>query len=142
MSKKQMIRPIRGNLLLEPPIQETISKGGIYIPQSSDANAKGMTKARIIAMAEDVDPKHGFKIGMTVIFNKFVYTEVKLPPLEAGQTERLVLLVNQDKTEACIDEWDEEEKTGLPDNTGSADTQIADAAAQQGASASESSDGG
>lgn len=99
------IRPIRGNLLVEPMSKETVTKGGIYIPETSDHNAKGLTQGRIIDMAEDVDKRRwNFKRGMKILFNRFSYTEIKVPPKEAGATETLVILINQDKVEACIDE--------------------------------------
>ena len=99
------IRPVRGNLLIEPPAKETVSIGGIYIPETSDASTRGLTKGKIIAMAEDVDTRRlGFKTGMTVIFNKFAYTEIKISPEKAGEQERHLLLINQDKIEACLEE--------------------------------------
>jgi co-chaperonin GroES (HSP10) len=98
------IRPIRGNLLVEPPAKESVTKGGIYIPETSDANAKGLTKGKIIDMSDECNcRKYGFAIGKTVIFNKFAYTEIKVPATEVGQLDRVLFLINQDKVEAVIE---------------------------------------
>lgn len=98
------IRPIRGNLLVEPPTPREKTQGGIIIPESIDPNLKGITSGRIIAMADDVSDKYGFKIGMKVIFGKFTYTEVKIPPVDSGQPERMLLLINQEKVDGCVEE--------------------------------------
>jgi co-chaperonin GroES (HSP10) len=99
------IRPIRGNLLVAPPEKQELSKGGIFIPDAHDPNAKGLTKGRIVDMDQDCNiRKYGFKKGMMVFFNKFSYTEVKVPSKNAGEVDQLLLLVNEDKIEACVDE--------------------------------------
>lgn len=108
---KQKIVPINGKLLIEPIKKEALSKGGIYIPDSVDPNAKGMTRGRIIGIACDCDVRRwGFKIGQTVLFGKFTYEEVRLPPLEAGQEDRTLLFVEQTKISGVIEDVQEEVK--------------------------------
>lgn len=99
------IRPIQKNLLVEPPAKQTVSAGGIYIPETFDPNAKGLTRGVIVDMAEDVEKdKYGFAAGKTVLFNKFAYSEIKVPATEAGKEDRVLLLIKEDKIEAVLDE--------------------------------------
>jgi chaperonin GroES len=98
------IIPLNGRILVEPIKQDTVSAGGIYIPEVADPNAKGLTKGRIVAISEEIDiRKPGMSVGKTVLFNKFSYTEIKLEA-KAGETERKVLLIEAAKIEAYIDE--------------------------------------
>ena len=98
----QKITPINKNVLIEPIQKETVSKGGIFIPQTADLNAKGLTRGKIIAVADDIDLSKKLAVGRIVLFNKFSYSEVCLPPLESGQPDRTLLFVNQEKIDGVI----------------------------------------
>lgn len=97
------IRPVQKRILVEPVKQDVVSKGGIYIPEVA-TGAKAPTKGRVVAISGDVDVKAlGIKVGSVVLFNKFAFTEIKMPGLKAGETEQLFLLIKDEHLEAVID---------------------------------------
>ena len=73
---------------------EKISAGGIVIPETV-SEKKAKTRGKVIGWAQNCneDIRKSLKKGMFVFFNKFVGTELKLESSEAGQRDRLFLLV-------------------------------------------------
>lgn len=76
-----MFKPLNDHVLVQRLEQETVSKGGIIIP---DTAKEKPTKARIIAVGSgklDKDGKRlamGVKVGEVVLFGKYSGSEVKL----------------------------------------------------------------
>ena len=76
-----MFKPLNDHVLVQRLEQETMSKGGIIIP---DTAKEKPTKARIIAIGSgklDKDGKRlsmGVKVGDVVLFGKYSGSEVKL----------------------------------------------------------------
>lgn len=99
------ICPINGNLLVEPPKKEEVSKGGIYLPEDSQGpNAKGLTRGTILDWDPKIDNrKYNFKKGMIILFNKFSHTEITIPSKTVGENDKVFLLIPHDKIEAYID---------------------------------------
>ncbi len=98
-----MIKPLPGYLLIEPIEEESVSAGGVYVPESSkDKPSKGKivsigtpTKEWLDKSAYDI--AFGAEIvGTTVIYKKWTNQEIKYE----GKT---YLLVKFDELLATID---------------------------------------
>ena len=76
-----MFKPLNDHILVQRMEQETVSKGGIIIP---DTAKEKPTKARVIAVGSGKLSKEGkrFEIGVkpgeVVLFGKYSGSEVKL----------------------------------------------------------------
>ena len=76
-----MFKPLNDHVLVQRLEQETMSKGGIIIP---DTAKEKPTKARIIAVGSGKLDKNGkrlemgVKVGEIVLFGKYSGSEVKL----------------------------------------------------------------
>lgn len=76
-----MMKPLNDHLLVERLAEETMSKGGIIIP---DTAKEKPSKGTVIAIGNGKLDKSGkrlamdVKVGETVLFGKYSGTEVKL----------------------------------------------------------------
>lgn len=95
-----VIKPLNKKVLIEPESKETVSKGGIIIPDN--ANQKAPTKGRVIAISEDSDIKLKITSGDLVLFSKYAYTEITIPASEAGQKDRQLFLIKDEDILAVI----------------------------------------
>ena len=68
----QLIQPLSGNVLIEKSDAQTVSKGGIIIPESAkERPAEGV----IAALAADASTE--IAVGDLVIYKKYSGTEIK-----------------------------------------------------------------
>lgn len=76
-----MMKPLNDHLLVERLAEETMSKGGIIIP---DTAKEKPSKGTVVAIGKGKLDKSGkrhamdVKVGETVLFGKYSGTEVKL----------------------------------------------------------------
>ena len=85
MEKKQ-IRPLGENVLVEPQEAKKKTAQGIYLPESTSAEAP--QEGKVIAIGDDKEI--GVKKGQTVIFRRYGGTEIKV-----GE-KKYVILKNED----------------------------------------------
>lgn len=97
---KQQIRPLHDRIVVQPDEKETVSKGGIIIPDSvQDKPMKG----KVVAVGQGLVMESGIRapmdiaVGETVYYGKYAGTEMKVD----GQT---LLIMRQSDIFCCIDE--------------------------------------
>jgi chaperonin GroES len=97
---KQVIRPLHDRIVVLPEEKETVSKGGIIIPDT--AQDKPM-KGKVVAVGKGLVMETGIRapmdieIGDTVYYGKYAGTEMRVD----GQ---LLLIMRQSDAFCCIDE--------------------------------------
>jgi len=75
------LRPLGNRLVVEPIIEEEVTKSGIVLPDTIDKEKKAEGKVIAIGEGEKI-AKYNLKIGDKVIFGKYAGEEVKLDKLE------------------------------------------------------------
>ena len=74
------IRPLHDHVVVEP-IEETVSLGGIVIPDTADKERPIRGTVFAVGKGKMVDGKHfpvDVAVGDTVLFSKYAGTEIKL----------------------------------------------------------------
>src|SRR3990167_8693165 len=96
------VKPLNKYLVLEPESRESISKGGIVIPET--ANQKAPTKGCVIAIAEDSDINMKLQPGNVILFSKFSGTEITLTAAQPNGRNRNLLLLKDENVLAILEE--------------------------------------
>ncbi len=97
---KQEIRPLHDRIVVRPDSKETVSKGGIIIP---DAAQDRPMKGEVVAIGQGIIMETGVRapmdvvVGDTVYYGKYAGTEMQVD----GVT---LLIMRQSDVFCCIDE--------------------------------------
>ena len=98
-----VIVPLNKKVVVEPESKESVSKGGIIIPET--ANQKAPTKGRIISIAEDSDIRLKLAPGDIVLFSKYSGIELELPD-DTGRPNRKLLVIKDEDILAVVQRVD------------------------------------
>ncbi len=95
------IEPKNGHILVKPPAKEKQTKGGIYLPESQKAASH--TQGEVISWDPDIDNrKFKLQVGTKVIFNKFSYTEIRVPAKDADSKDTILLMIESKNIQGVI----------------------------------------
>lgn len=95
-----IIVPLNKRVIVELEAKESVSKGGIVIPDT--ANQKAPTKGRVISIAEDSDLKLKISRGDIVLFSKYAGTEVIIPAKSVNEKDRQLQVIKDEDILAVI----------------------------------------
>jgi len=95
-----IIEPLNKRIIVEPDAKESVSKGGIFIPQT--ASQKAPTKGRVVSIASDCAIKIRLSKGDLVIFPKFAGTEIIVPPLDIEGKDKVLQIIKEEDILAVI----------------------------------------
>ena len=116
-----IVIPLNKRVVVEPEKQEERSKGGIIIPASIDP--KTPTKGTVISISDDCklagNDSSGLKIhqpklspGDIVLFSKYAGVEITLKSKTVSESDRNLLMIEEDKILAKIEHRSEERRVG------------------------------
>lgn len=94
-----VIVPLNKKVVVEPDSKESMSKGGIIIPET--ASPKAPTKGRVISISEDSDIRLRLSPGDIVLFSKYSGVELELPD-DTGRPNRKLLVIKDEDILAVI----------------------------------------
>ena len=96
------IIPKNGHILVRPIAKEEVTKGGIFLPDNQKTGAH--TQAEVVAWDADIDNRMlGLSLGTKVIFNKFSYTEIKVPSKNEGGKDLTFLMIKEENIQGIIE---------------------------------------
>jgi chaperonin GroES len=84
--------PVGPRLLIQPFTPESVTRGGIHLPDS----ARTFTpKGTVLALSVDLEPRTGLSVGAIVYFAPYAGTEIPITnPATGVETLYLVLLAD------------------------------------------------
>lgn len=96
------IIPKNKHVLVMPPARKEKTQGGIYLPDNQKTGAH--TQGEVVSWDSDIDNrKLGLSIGTKVIFNKFSYTEIKVPAKDSSGESMLLLMIEEKNIQGIIE---------------------------------------
>jgi chaperonin GroES len=99
-----VIVPLNKKIVVMPEEKESVSKGGVIIPEN--ANQKAPTKGTIIAIADDSDLKLKLSPGDIILFSKYAGADVAIPGAKVGEKTQTILIIKDEDVLAVIEHRD------------------------------------
>lgn len=94
IGKPRVLRAIGRKVIVEPVgWKEEVSGGGIFLPENSQK--KPTTRGRVLSKGKRCEGD--FAVGDMVRFGKLNGTEIRVKGNEAGQSDRLFLILRDDE---------------------------------------------